>query len=80
MSVKFKNFQTFIASQQLESASWFPSGLKFVTAHNDGSYMQWSLGNEEAGLVSKTEPKTIMPYGPVACKSISKILWSESHL
>ncbi|XP_046447749.1 lethal(2) giant larvae protein homolog 1-like isoform X2 [Daphnia pulex] len=72
--------QTFVASQQLESVSWHPNGKKFVSAHNDGSYMVWTLGQEETDMFVKKEPNTISHYGPDPCKAITKILWSNTDV
>nr|CAG4641438.1 EOG090X00I4 [Eurycercus lamellatus] len=68
--------QTFVASQQLEGASWHSSGKQFVTAHNDGSYIIWTVNQGEGDAVIKKEPATTSPYGPFPCKALSKILWS----
>lgn len=72
-------FQTFVASQQLESVSWYPSGQKFVSAHNDGSYMKWAIDQKVPETPSKKEPNTVSHYGPTACKAITKILWNQSN-
>nr|CAH0108278.1 unnamed protein product [Daphnia galeata] len=72
--------QTFVASQQLESASWYPNGKKFVSAHNDGSSMIWTLGEEETEVFVKKEPNTTSHYGPDPCKAITKILWSKTDI
>ncbi|XP_015108444.1 lethal(2) giant larvae protein homolog 1 isoform X2 [Diachasma alloeum] len=61
----FSRAQTFISNQQLESVHWI-SEDRFVSSHNDGSYMFWSPGND-----STPEPTTV--YGPFPCKAISKI-------
>lgn len=68
--------QTFVASQQLEGACWHPSGKQFVTAHNDGSYITWTVNQSEGEQIVKKEPSTVSPYGPFPCKALSKILWS----
>ncbi|XP_033211249.1 lethal(2) giant larvae protein homolog 1 isoform X2 [Belonocnema kinseyi] len=57
--------QTFVSTQQLESVHWV-SEARFVSSHNDGSYSFRSPGSE-----AEPEPKTL--YGPLPCKSISKI-------
>ncbi|XP_043284182.1 lethal(2) giant larvae protein homolog 1 isoform X3 [Venturia canescens] len=62
----FSRAQTFVSTQQLESVSWI-SENKFVSSHNDGSYVFWSPGNEAI-----PEPTTL--YGPFPCKAVSKIL------
>ncbi len=76
----YLHLQTFVASQQLESVSWHPNGKKFVSAHNDGSYMVWTLGQEETDMFVKKEPNTISHYGPDPCKAITKILWSNTDV
>lgn len=74
--------QTFVASQQLESASWHASGKKFTSSHNDGSYIIWNVNvTEEEGpapdvAAVKSDPSATTPYGPFPCKAINKILWS----
>lgn len=69
-------FQTFVASQQLEGASWHSNGKQFASAHNDGSYIIWTVDEKEGETVVKKEPSTTSPYGPFPCKAINKILWS----
>nr|CAG4649071.1 EOG090X00I4 [Scapholeberis mucronata] len=71
--------QTFVASQQLESVSWYPSGQRFVSAHNDGSYMKWTIDQKVPETLSKKEPNIVSHYGPSACKAITKILWNQSN-
>lgn len=61
---------TYMNSQQLESVSWHRSGSKFVSSHNDGSYVVWSATDP-----SKPEEAPCTPYGPFPCKGITKILW-----
>nr|CAG4643000.1 EOG090X00I4 [Ilyocryptus agilis] len=68
--------QTFVAPQQLEAACWHPCGKKFVTGHNDGSYVIWTVGEAEGSSPVKKESVTTSPYGPFPCKAITKILWS----
>lgn len=72
--------QTFVASQQLEGASWHPNGQKFVSAHNDGSYMTWVLEQGETEMLVKKEPSITSPYGPAGCKAITKIFWKDTDL
>nr|CAG4640608.1 EOG090X00I4 [Eulimnadia texana] len=67
--------QTFVASQQLESVSWKPNGEQFMTSHNDGSYIVWSLKQSEEAADGKSEPAATTPYGPFPCKAINKIIW-----
>ena len=61
---------TYIGSQQLESVSWHRSGTKFMSSHNDGSYVVWSSTDS-----SKPEETPLPPYGPYPCKAITKVLW-----
>lgn len=44
--------------QQLESVSWHRSGTKFMSSHNDGSYVVWSSTDS-----SKPEETPVPPYG-----------------
>ncbi|XP_051174479.1 lethal(2) giant larvae protein homolog 1 isoform X1 [Leptopilina boulardi] len=62
----FSRAQTFISKNQLEWVYWITEN-RFVSSHNDGSYSFWSPGSEDV-----MEPKT--HYGPLPCKSISKIV------
>lgn len=59
-------------NQQLESLCWSPDGNKFVSSHNDGSYIYWNAELDEP----EEEPITV--YGPFPCKAITKILWRKS--
>lgn len=61
---------TYIGTQQLESVSWHRSGTKFMSSHNDGSYVIWSSTDS-----SKPEETPVPPYGPFPCKAITKVLW-----
>lgn len=61
--------KTFIANQQLEALCWKEDGRNFLSAHNDGSYMEWNIDQSE-----KPVGEPITTYGPYACKSIPKIL------
>jgi len=70
--------QTFVASQQLESATWHPSGQQLMSSHNDGSYIIWRVNEDEGKSTTKSEPSASTPYGPFPCKAINKILWNES--
>ena len=72
------NVQTFVASQQLESATWHPSGQQLMSSHNDGSYIIWRVNEDEGKSTTKSEPSASTPYGPFPCKAINKILWNES--
>ncbi|KAG8174350.1 hypothetical protein JTE90_005791, partial [Oedothorax gibbosus] len=61
---------TYVGSQQLESLSWHRSGTKFMSSHNDGTYVVWSSTDS-----SKPEELPVPPYGPFPCKAITKVLW-----
>ncbi|XP_076312223.1 lethal(2) giant larvae protein homolog 1-like isoform X2 [Tachypleus tridentatus] len=62
--------KTYIGSQQLESVSWYRDGKRFMSSHNDGSYIVWSTADASKPAEN---PKT--PYGPFPCKSMNKVLW-----
>nr|CAG4638231.1 EOG090X00I4 [Cyclestheria hislopi] len=74
--------QTFVASQQLESACWHSSGRQFITCHNDGSYIIWTVNQHgetaDSDNPSKCEPAANSPYGPFPCKAMTKILWGPT--
>ena len=77
--------QTFVASQQLESAAWRADGSQFISAHNDGSFVVWAAnGNGNGGDSASTaseeplEPPNT-PYGPYPCKAINKIAWAHDN-
>ncbi|KAI1288338.1 Lethal(2) giant larvae -like protein 1 [Halotydeus destructor] len=57
----------YVSNQQLESVSWLPAGDKFVSAHNDGSYITWRISDN----LHPSEVAAI-PYGPFPCKAITK--------
>ena len=57
--------RNFVCQQQLESLSWLGEN-KFVSSHNDGSYIVWDVNTG-----SQEEPPNT-PYGPYPCKSIIK--------
>ncbi|CAG0920819.1 unnamed protein product, partial [Notodromas monacha] len=61
--------KTYVSSQQLESLSWNEDGTRFLSSHNDGSYIEW-----DAEEPSKAGNPTT-PFGPFPCKAISRILW-----
>ncbi|XP_054718851.1 lethal(2) giant larvae protein homolog 1-like [Uloborus diversus] len=61
---------TYIGNQQLESVSWHRSGTKFMSSHNDGSYVVWSSTDS-----SKPEESPVPSLGPFPCKAINKVLW-----
>lgn len=63
--------QTYINNQQLESFSWDMIGKKFLSSHNDGSYVVWCIESSEP----VEEPITV--YGPFPCKAITKIQWCK---
>lgn len=58
----------YIANQQLETVSWHSDGLKFVSSHNDGSYILWRVTDN----LHPSEPGKI-PYGPFPCKAMTKV-------
>lgn len=60
----------YTGSQQLESVTWYRDGTKFMSAHNDGSYILWTTADSSKPCEN---PKT--PYGPFPCKSMNNILW-----
>ncbi|XP_064461084.1 lethal(2) giant larvae protein homolog 1-like isoform X2 [Ornithodoros turicata] len=64
--------QTYIASKDLHSISWHGSGTKFMSAHNDCSYIVWDTKDSETPLDSVEQC-----YGPYPCKAITKILWKN---
>ena len=49
--------------------------MKFISAHNDGSYIIWSADDE--GVEPIEPPNT--PYGPYPCKAISMIHWDQDQ-
>ncbi|RXG51543.1 Lethal(2) giant larvae protein-like 2 [Armadillidium vulgare] len=65
--------QTYISSQQLESLCWNADATEFISSHNDGSFMVWSV--EEASE-PKEGPTNV--YGPFPCKPINKIIWKKN--
>lgn len=72
--------QVFVATQQLESTAWHPSGKKMMSSHNDGSYIVWRVTADDGGgeTPAKSEPSASTPYGPFPCKAITKILWNAT--
>lgn len=57
------------SGQQLESVCWSSTdGDEFISSHNDGSYIVWSINDH---IVPSQQAKII--YGPFPCKPISKI-------
>ncbi len=60
--------KTFVSNQQLESLCWHRDGLRFTSAHNDGSYCVWNAQDSSA-----PEKEPVIPYGPFPCKAISKL-------
>ncbi|XP_065560040.1 lethal(2) giant larvae protein-like isoform X2 [Artemia franciscana] len=62
-------------NQQLESVAWKKPGEELVSAHNDGSYVNWSVKKKEESL----ESKITTPYGPFPCKGITKIYIAEGE-
>ena len=57
----------------MESLSWNEDGQRFISSHNDGSYITWNIINE---LTSHSNSSKL-PYGPFPCKAITKILWNS---
>lgn len=57
------------SGQQLESVCWSSTdGDEFISSHNDGSYIVWSINDH----VQPSQQAKII-YGPFPCKPISKI-------
>ena len=52
--------KTFVSNQQLESLCWHRDGLRFTSAHNDGSYCVWNAQDSSA-----PEKEPVIPYGKV---------------
>ena len=67
--------KTYYANQQLEAIALRSDGAQFISAHNDGSYIMWSV--EGASTEPLEPPHT--PYGPYPCKAISKIYWEADE-
>ncbi|KAH9400708.1 Lethal(2) giant larvae protein 1 [Tyrophagus putrescentiae] len=65
----------FIIEQQLESLSWHADGQRFISSHNDGSYITWDV---DSGSDQQHSSSSKLPYGPFPCKAITKILWSST--
>ncbi|XP_019760944.2 lethal(2) giant larvae protein homolog 1 isoform X1 [Dendroctonus ponderosae] len=63
--------KTFISSQQLECLCW-KDEHHFISAHNDGSYMEWNVT-----MSDKPCGEPVSTYGPYACKAIPKLLARE---
>lgn len=64
---------TYVGSQQLESVCWHRKGDRFMSSHNDGSYIIWTTAHP-----SKPESGPVTQYGPFPCKAINKILWRSA--
>lgn len=64
--------QHYIIEQHLESLSWNPDGKRFITSHNDGSYITWTADQ------NSSNGSSTLPYGPYPCKAITKIIWNSS--
>ena len=57
------------SGQQIESVCWSSTdGDEFISSHNDGSYIVWSINDS----VTPSQQAKIT-YGPFPCKPISKI-------
>jgi len=66
-SEKLEKFYS--SGQQLESVCWSsPTGDEFISSHNDGSYIVWSINDT---VLPNQDPKIL--YGPFPCKPINKI-------
>uniref|UniRef100_T1IK87 Uncharacterized protein n=1 Tax=Strigamia maritima TaxID=126957 RepID=T1IK87_STRMM len=65
--------QTYVGSQQLQSVSWHRKGTEFMSAHNDGSYIIWSVKDS-----TKPHQPATTPYGPFPCKAIKKVDWKSA--
>uniref|UniRef100_A0A914WLH6 Lethal giant larvae homologue 2 domain-containing protein n=1 Tax=Plectus sambesii TaxID=2011161 RepID=A0A914WLH6_9BILA len=64
---------TYITGQTLESIHWHADGKKFVSAHNDGSYIVWSVEDNSKPMLSPN-----IPFGPFPCMPIKKIVWKTT--
>jgi lethal(2) giant larvae protein len=64
---------TYAAGQGVESLCWHATGTKFMSSHNDGSYVVWSAVAEEGMRGPALAPN--IPFGPFPCKPIDKCLW-----
>ncbi|XP_038069031.1 LLGL scribble cell polarity complex component 2-like isoform X3 [Patiria miniata] len=74
--------KTFVSNQQLESLCWHRDGLRFTSAHNDGSHCVWNVSES-----SQPEKEPVITYGtknspiidgeelngPFPCKAINKL-------
>ena len=47
--------KTYYANQQLESVAVKSDGSEFISAHNDGSYITWSLSSGSTGMCENIE-------------------------
>ncbi|OQV25726.1 Lethal(2) giant larvae protein-like protein 1 [Hypsibius exemplaris] len=65
-----RSVHSYWAGQQLESVCWVGDGSRFVTSHNDGSYVVWDPSKPTESL---EKPNVV--YGPFPCKPIPKMLW-----
>ncbi|ESO08549.1 hypothetical protein HELRODRAFT_169422 [Helobdella robusta] len=63
----------FGTNQPLQYASFNRSGSDIITSHLDGSYMNWNLDD-----ILKHIDNPTTPYGPFACKEITKIVQKTS--
>lgn len=76
VSIVFKSYRHFfLFLQQLESLSWHADGQRFISSHNDGSYITWDV---DSGSDQQHSSSSKLPYGPFPCKAITKILWSST--
>ena len=73
--VKARVERVFLANQRLESLAWLPCGHRFLSAHNDGSYITWNVTDEPD---HPSEPANTV-YGPFPCKPIQKVYGNFSE-
>lgn len=65
--------KTYVHDQQIEALCWHRSGDRFVSAHNDGSYVIWNTMDS-----NKPDQAPKVPYGPFPCKPITSISWKTT--
>ncbi|XP_033127538.1 LLGL scribble cell polarity complex component 2-like isoform X3 [Anneissia japonica] len=68
-SKEFNADSTFVSDPCLETLTWHRDGVRFTTAHHDGSYCVWNINDSTAPEKDRTTP-----YGPFPCKSIGNIM------
>ncbi|XP_071953547.1 lethal(2) giant larvae protein homolog 1-like isoform X2 [Antedon mediterranea] len=67
-SKEFNADRTFVSDPSLETLTWHRDGIRFTTAHHDGSYCVWNMNDSTTPEKDRTTP-----YGPFPCKSINNI-------